>query len=75
MGSISSGDIYNQKCDKTMGGLDDIIIIVDHVVIASHRYTQHFSDIEALLKRFKDLHITLNIKKIMLVEDHVKFAG
>ena len=75
MGFISSGDSYNQRCDKALKGLDGIIKIVDDVLIASETYEQHISGIEELLKRCKEHHITLNRKKMMLGRDKVKFAG
>ena len=68
MGFISSGDSYNQRCDKALTWLDGIVKIVDDVLIASETYDKHLVDIEEFPKRCKEHHVTLNRKKMMLRE-------
>lgn len=46
MGFVSSGDSYNQRCDKALNGLNGIIKILDDVLIDSETYQQHCGDIE-----------------------------
>ena len=75
MGFISTGDSYNQRCDKALQGLTGIVKIVDDVLIASETFEEHFQAIKALLQRCADSKITLNKKKMMLGRQKVKFAG
>ena len=66
MGFISTGDSYNQRCDKALQGLKGTAKIVDDVLIASETFEEHFQGIKALLQRCADFKITLNKKKMML---------
>ena len=75
MGSISTGDSYNQRCDKVLQGLNYITKLVEDVLIASESFENHAEDIRALLERCPESNITLNCKKMMLGRSKVKFAG
>ena len=75
MGFISTGDSYNQRCDKALQGLKGIVKIVDDVLIASETFEEHFQGIKALLQRCADSKITLNKKKMMPGRQKVKFDG
>ena len=44
------------------------------MLIASRTYPQHVQQIQELLKRCKEKHITLNRKKMVLAKCKVKFA-
>ena len=63
MGFISTGDSYNQRCDKALGGLDGITKIVNDVLIASESFERHAEDIRKLLQRCSESNITLNRKR------------
>ena len=75
MGFISTGDSYNQRCDKMLHGLNGITKIVDDILVTSETFEQHVDDVRALLQRCSESNITLNRKKLMLGRSKVKFAG
>ena len=66
MGFISTGDSYNQRCDKMLHGLNGITKIVDDILVTSETFEQHVDDVRALLQRCSESNITLNRKKLIL---------
>ena len=60
---------------EAFAGLTGFQRIVDDVIIFDNNIEQHAEDIQQFVWRYKEKHITLNIKKWQYTQTDVDFAG
>ena len=74
MGLNASSDEWCRRSDEALHGLSGCLKLVDDILVCAEDYQQLYDRLEAVLKRCREHHITLSLKKLEVGES-VKFAG
>ena len=75
MGLASSQDEYCARGDEALQGIEQIEKVVDDILIQGEIAQEHLNTVVAVLNRFRKHGITLNLKKVQLLQSAVKYVG
>ena len=75
MGLSSSSDVYCQRGDAAMAGLQGVSKVVDDVLVHAANAKDHVKRVVAVLERCRKHQITLNPNKFKFAKHQVKYVG
>ena len=74
-GVTSIAEHYNRRMDEAFEGLTGFRKVVDDVIIFSRTKDEHIRHVRKFLTRCEEKGISLNVSKLQLAQQTVKFAG
>ena len=75
MGLASSQDEYCARGDEALQGIEQVEKVVDDILIQGETAQEHLNAVVAVLNRCREHGITLNSKKMQLLQSAVKYVG
>lgn len=76
MGLINSPAVFQRLVDTTLSGLKDACLpYMDDILIFSPDIDQHCKDISKVLDRFKNVNLSVQLKKCQLAQSEINFLG
>ena len=77
MGLVISSAEYQRRIETVLQGLTEecCLCYVDDVVVFSQSFEQHIKDLEAVLARFREANITINLEKSFFCRTNVAYLG
>jgi hypothetical protein len=75
MGWNASSDVFNERMAAVTKGLPNTRHIVEDILVFSVTVQEHMRDVEELFKACHEHGVSLNTKKIQLLQTSVKFGG
>ncbi len=74
-GISPAGEIFQQRLDQVIAGLDGVRTVADDILITGNAITDHDRKLEMLLDRCRSRHIKLNSEKIVLKKTSMPYIG
>ena len=74
-GITSIAEHYNRRMDEAFEGMTGFRKVVDDVIIFSRTREEHIQHVRKFLTRCQEKGISLNVSKLQLAQQTVKFAG
>ena len=75
MGLASSQDEYCARGDEALQGIEKVEKVVDDILIQGETAQEHLNTVVAVLNRCREHGITLNPKKVQLLQSAVRYVG
>ena len=75
MGLASSQDEYYARGDEALQGIEKVEKVVDDILIQGETAQEHLNTVVAVLNRCREHGITLNPKKVQLLQSVVRYVG
>lgn len=76
MGLINSPSRFQNLIDTTLSGLKDSCLpYMDDILIFSPNIDQHCKDISKVLDRFKNVNLSVQLKKCQIAQSEINFLG
>ena len=75
MGLASSQDEYCARDDEALQGIEQVEKVVDDILIQGETAQEHLNTVVAVLNRCREHGITLNPKKVQLLQSAVRYVG
>lgn len=76
MGLINSPACFQRLVDTTLSGLKDACLpYMDDILIFSTDIDQHCKDISRVLNRFKEVNLSVQLKKCQIAQSQINFLG
>lgn len=62
--------------DQALRGIgEQVIVFIDDILLKSDSEAEHLEHLEQLLRRLKEVNLTINLKKSRFLQEQVKFLG
>ena len=74
MGLASSQDEYCARGDEALQGIEQVEKVVDDILIQGETAQKHLNTVVAVLNRCREHGITLNLKKVQLLQSAVRYV-